>query len=120
MLNKSLEICLLRTQFPLKLAYASTINKAQSQSLHKVVVNIAHALFARGMLYVALTRIRDPRNTAYEWPDECPRPRRMMKFGAMPTKADNVSPDTAKFLHSLHPVAVLKAEIKLEKADTLK
>ena len=29
-----------------------------------------------------------------------------------------MSPDTAKFLRSLHTVAVLKAEIKLEKADT--
>ena len=64
-LNKSLEISLLRTQFPLKLAFASTINKAQSQSLDKVVVDLTHPLFAHGMLYVALTRVRNPRNILF-------------------------------------------------------
>lgn len=47
-----------RTQFPVRLAYAVTYNKAQSQTLHTVLVDTTHPPFAHGHLYVALSRVR--------------------------------------------------------------
>jgi ATP-dependent exoDNAse (exonuclease V) alpha subunit len=46
-----------RIQFPLKLAYAITINKSQGQTLSKVLLDVRDAPFAHGHLYVALSRI---------------------------------------------------------------
>jgi len=56
---------ILRTQFPLKLAYACTFNKSQSQTLEKVVLDIRNALFAHGFLYVGMTRIRIAKNMVF-------------------------------------------------------
>lgn len=50
---------LARTQFPLRLAYAMTFNKAQGQTLSKVVIDFTSGgAFAHGHLYVALSRVR--------------------------------------------------------------
>jgi len=59
-----------RTQFPLRLAYSLTINKAQGQTLkkvrnfcrslkfsHQVALILRNAPFAHGQLYVALSRV---------------------------------------------------------------
>lgn len=43
-------------QYPLKLAYAITIHKAQGQSYPRVVLDLASHIFAPGQLYVALSR----------------------------------------------------------------
>jgi ATP-dependent DNA helicase PIF1 len=51
-----------RTQFPLRLAYAMTINKSQSQTLGKVLLDSTEPSFAHGHTYVALSRIRDVNN----------------------------------------------------------
>ena len=45
-------------QFPLQLGYATTIHKAQSKTLDKVVIDIDRGIFAPGQLYVALSRTR--------------------------------------------------------------
>ena len=50
---------MIRTQFPLRLAYAMTYNTSQSQSFSQCLVDIVHEPFAHGHLYVALSRIRD-------------------------------------------------------------
>ena len=52
-----------RRQFPLKLAFAMTINKAQGQSLQMTGIWLPHPVFAHGQIYVALSRSGVPKNT---------------------------------------------------------
>jgi ATP-dependent DNA helicase PIF1 len=47
-----------RLQFPVRLAFAMSINKSQGQTLDKVGLYIPVPLFAHGHLYVALSRTR--------------------------------------------------------------
>ncbi|KAI8523383.1 hypothetical protein RHMOL_Rhmol13G0069100 [Rhododendron molle] len=45
-----------RCQFPIRLAYAMTINKSQGQSVKFVGVDLCTSVFSHGQLYVALSR----------------------------------------------------------------
>lgn len=49
-----------RRQFPIKLAYAMTINKSQGQTFKLCGVFLPQPVFAHGQLYVALSRVGDP------------------------------------------------------------
>ena len=58
--GKSLKI--VRTQFPLRVAYCLTLNKSQSQTFDKAVVDVTHEPFCHGQLYVAVSRVRESEN----------------------------------------------------------
>jgi ATP-dependent exoDNAse (exonuclease V) alpha subunit len=53
-----------RLQFPIKLAFALTINKSQGQSLNVVGVDLDKEVFEQGQLYVALSRAT---NASRKW-----------------------------------------------------
>ncbi|KHJ90832.1 hypothetical protein OESDEN_09312 [Oesophagostomum dentatum] len=56
--DKGVPFRLRRRQFPIRLAFAMTINKAQGQSLTHVGVHLQSEVFSHGQLYVALSRAR--------------------------------------------------------------
>lgn len=60
---------MMRTQFPLRLAYAMSYNKSQSQTLLRTLVDCTEMPFAHGHLYVASSRVRSPDNIAYYFED---------------------------------------------------
>lgn len=49
-----------RQQFPLRLAFAMTINKSQGQSLEVCGINLEKPCFSHGQLYVACSRVGKP------------------------------------------------------------
>ncbi|XP_074099025.1 ATP-dependent DNA helicase pif1-like [Cotesia typhae] len=51
-----------RLQFPVKVCYAMTINKAQGQSLKMVGIDLRNDCFSHGQLYVACSRVSSPEN----------------------------------------------------------
>ena len=55
--DEDLPFILERTQFPVRLCFAMTVNKSQGQSLGQVGVDLCTPAFTHGQLYVALSRV---------------------------------------------------------------
>ena len=68
--SDALPFRLSRRQFPVKLAWAMSINKAQGQSLIRVGVLLPQPVFAHGQLYVALSRGTSYANVRV-WVQDC-------------------------------------------------
>ena len=60
--NLGLPFCLRPKQFPVRLSFAMTINKAQGQTFKQVGVSLDPGVITHGQLYVALSRVTDPLN----------------------------------------------------------
>jgi ATP-dependent DNA helicase PIF1 len=56
--DSTLPVQMQREQFPVRLAYAMTINKAQGQTFDKVGIYLPDPVFTHGQLYVALSRAK--------------------------------------------------------------
>lgn len=71
--DPSMPFKLTRKQFPIKIAFAITINKAQGQTLDKAGIFLPNPVFAHGQLYVAFSRVRsfaDVKVAVEEGPDQ--------------------------------------------------
>ena len=51
-----------RTQFPVKLSFAMSINKSQGQTMKVVGLNLKNPCFAHGQLYVGCSRVGSDQN----------------------------------------------------------
>lgn len=60
MITSDLSIEFRRLQFPIRLAFAMTINKAQGQSLKITGINLEKPCFSHGQLYVGCSRQENP------------------------------------------------------------
>ncbi|GFU72657.1 ATP-dependent DNA helicase [Trichonephila clavipes] len=58
-----------RLQFPVRLAFAMTINKAQGQSLQVCGLNLENPCFSHGQLYVDFSRVGKPSDLFVYAPD---------------------------------------------------
>ena len=68
--DAGLPFTLRRRQFPVRPAFAMTINKAQGQTLQRAGVLLDEPVFTHGQLYVASSRCGDPSNIRFfctEW-----------------------------------------------------
>ncbi len=67
--NNGLPFTFARKQFPLRLAYAMTINKSQGQTLSHVGLHLVDDVFLHGQLYVAFPRVKAPMNIKVQLPN---------------------------------------------------
>jgi hypothetical protein len=69
----SLPFRLRRRQFPIRLSFCITINKAQGQSFSRVGIHLQEPVFSHGQLYVALSRARSRAGIAISTPSNLTR-----------------------------------------------
>jgi ATP-dependent exoDNAse (exonuclease V) alpha subunit len=67
--NNDLPFTFARKQFPLRLAYAMTINKSQGQTFFHVGLHLADDIFSHGQLYVVFSHAKAPANVKVQLPN---------------------------------------------------
>jgi ATP-dependent exoDNAse (exonuclease V) alpha subunit len=72
--SRDLSVDLTRLQFPVRLAFAMTMNKAQGQSLSHVGIDLRDDVFSHGQLYVALSRATSGEQIKVLLPGGSPHP----------------------------------------------
>lgn len=60
-----------RCQFPVRLAFGMTINKAQGQTLDSLGIYLPSHVFGHGQLYVAMSRVKTPTSIKVMVDDSC-------------------------------------------------
>jgi len=75
---ETLPVPLKRLQFPVRLAFAMTINKSQGQSVEHVGINLETSVFSHGQLYVAFSRCTSPWNISVLLPEQSQENRRTL------------------------------------------
>ena len=58
-----------RLQFPIKIAFALTINRSQGQSVSKCGILLPKNVWTHGQIYVAFSRCGNPKNI-YVWAEQ--------------------------------------------------
>lgn len=66
--TSELPFVLKRRQFPIRVAFAMTINKSQGQSVKHIGLDLRTPVFSHGQLYVALSRSTSPRSIKVLFP----------------------------------------------------
>jgi len=59
--DKTIPVQIRRRQFPVRPAFAMTIDKSQGQTFQNIAIYLPAPVFAHGQLYIALSRVGDPR-----------------------------------------------------------
>ena len=73
-----------RRQFPVRPAFAMTINKAQGQTLTRAAVYLVEPVFGHGQLYVAASRVGRARDLRFALPaDSAGRTRNVVYVDAL-------------------------------------
>ena len=62
-----------RIQFPIRLAFSMTINKAQSQSLQQIGLYLYPEVFTHNQLYITLNRVTSKAGLSIITPGDLPR-----------------------------------------------
>jgi len=76
--TETLPMPLKRLQFPVRLAFAMTINKSQGQSVEHVGINLQTSVFSHGQLYVAFLRCTSSLNILVLLPEQSQESRRTL------------------------------------------
>ena len=75
-----LSMPLKRLQFPVRLAFAMTINKSQEQSVEHVEINLQISVFLYGQLYVVFSRCTSALNISVLLPEQSQKSRKTLNI----------------------------------------
>jgi len=77
---ETLPVPLKRLQFPVRLAFAMTINKSQGQSVEYVGINLQISVFSHRQLYVVFSRCTSSLNISVLLPEQSQESRRTLNI----------------------------------------